>query len=464
MRIEELVMPTPFIMPKFDMDQENATVLTWMKQEGDQVEYDEPVLTVETDKVAIDVPAPASGILARITAQPGDVVPVTNVIAYILQPGESLSDIPAVGTTPSPSPKATTTMNRETSTQVRKETNNPNKGDIKATPVAERMAHSLGINLADISEQPKRIKKADVEEFIQGSKVPATPSARRRADELGLDLKLVPGSGPQRRVQEKDVEQYHQQIASQSPGLATLVPSAEQTNTTRQAKLIPLTGIRRTIAERMQASFQTIPHIAFTVEVDISRFENTRAGLNELAAQLEKNSISMTTLLVRLTAWVLQKHPLLNASLIDETIYQWRDINIGVATAIPEGLIVPVIHRADQKTVSEINEQLKDLSTRARTNKITLAEVKEGTFTISNLGMFGIQQFRAIINPPESAILAVGSVIRKPVVVDHDDSVEVRPMLAMTLSTDHRIADGVAAAEFLKDLTHAIEHPEVLIY
>lgn len=459
-------MPIAFIMPKFDMDQEKATVVAWLKQEGDQIEYDDPVLTVETDKVAIDVPAPASGILAQISAKPGDVVPVTTVIAYILKPGESLSDLPAQGQTPAASAEVSPAVEAEPVIPARMVIKKPDERGIKATPVAERMAQSLGIDLAEVPGQPERITKAHIEQYLQGGKVPATPAARRLAGELNIDLARVPASGPQGRVQAQDVEQYSLQAAVQPaiPVAPVPVQRADQMIGQRPAELVPLTGIRSTIADRMQASFQTAPHIALTVEVDLSQLESTRARLNEYAAHLGKSKVSVTALLVRLTAWALQRHPFLNASLVDQTIYMWQEINIGVATAIQGGLIVPVIRNASHKTVAEINDQIKDLSERARANKLTLEEVKEGTFTISNLGMFGIQQFRAIINPPESAILAVGSVVRKPVVIDDQDTVAVRPRMALTLSADHRVVDGVAAAEFLNDLVQAIEHPDILIY
>jgi pyruvate dehydrogenase E2 component (dihydrolipoamide acetyltransferase) len=214
----------------------------------------------------------------------------------------------------------------------------------------------------------------------------------------------------------------------------------------------------------MQASFHEAPHIALTVEVDVTQLEATRARMNDLAAQLGQPKISITALLVRMVAWALARNPYINASLLEDTIYLWKDVNIGVATAIEQGLIVPVLHRAHLRTVSEINEQLRDLTERARANRLSLQEVKDGTFTLSNLGMFGINQFRAIINPPESAILAVGKVVRKPVVLNDQDEVGVRPMMSMTLSADHRVIDGVVAARFLADLVQAIETPDLLLY
>jgi pyruvate dehydrogenase E2 component (dihydrolipoamide acetyltransferase) len=238
------------------------------------------------------------------------------------------------------------------------------------------------------------------------------------------------------------------------------IPAAEN----HEAEVIELSGIRQTIAERMQLSFQTIPHIALTIEVDVTALENMRLRLNQLAQKRGEEKISMTALLVRVTAWALERNPYVNASLVDRKIHLWKDINIGVATAIKNGLIVPVLHGANRQSVRQVADALQDLTTRAREGKLGLRDVQDGTFTISNLGMYGIKQFRAIINPPESAILAVGTVVRKPVVINENDEVAVRPMMSITLSADHRVIDGVVAAQFLQDLAQAIEMPEALLY
>jgi pyruvate dehydrogenase E2 component (dihydrolipoamide acetyltransferase) len=458
-------MPTPFIMPKFDMDQETATVVEWLKNEGDPVEIDEKVLVVETDKVAIDVPAPAGGTLSRISVEPGDVVPVTSVIAYILAEGESEADLPAQDDVPS-SPE----------TVEPKPEHQPESPatSIASTPVAKRMAQELGIDLVDVPTRNDRVTKSDVERFLadredSASKdkapiksrvpVPATPAARRLARELDLDLASVSGSGPRGRVQETDVRS----VAEKRPAGEELQPIRFE----RAAERQPLEGMRRTIAERMQTSFHTAPHIALTVEVDVSRLEGTRARMNallkETAPEEKVDKVTLTALLVRIVAWALARHPYVNASLIEEEIYLWKNVNVGVATAIDDGLIVPVIHHADRLSVGEINEQLVYLTNKARSGQLSLENVRGGTFTLSNLGMFGIKQFRAIINPPESAILAVGQVRREPVVVDQEDNVEVRPAMSLTLSADHRVIDGVAAARFLSDIVKAVEMPDLLL-
>jgi pyruvate dehydrogenase E2 component (dihydrolipoamide acetyltransferase) len=457
-----LAMPTPFIMPKFDMDQETATVIEWLKKEGDFVKYDEDVLVVETDKVAIEVPSPAEGILTMVLAKVGDVVPVAEVIAYILAEGETEADVIAG--------KGTTSA-EELPEQSEVESDLSPGNSLPATPVAARMARELDLNIAQVIPAGDRVTKADIERYLAqdsdltGSlpetipprvSVPATPAARRLARELNVDLASVVGSGPRNRVQALDVR-----------------ANAEKTPARlREAQQVALSGIKRTISERMQASFFTAPHIALSVEVDISQLEETRRQMNDLADTATTsrtdspgggNRISLTALLVRSVAYSLARHPYLNASLDEEIIYLWKEINIGVAIAIDGGLVVPVIHGANQLSVSQINGRLREMSGRARDGGLTMTDVHNGTFTLSNLGMFGIDHFRAIINPPESAILAVGQAVRKPVVINSQDDIGVRSMMMLTLSADHRLVDGVTAAKFLADLVRAIESPDLML-
>ncbi len=446
-------MPVPFIMPKFDMDQEKATIISWCKKEGDFVKFEESVLTVETEKVAIDVPAPATGTLAGILYKDGDEVPVTKVIAYILKEGESLGDLPNASLpTPPSKPQVAPVSQLVPAPQI---------ASVTATPIAIRMAKEEGVDLSKVPASGDRITREDVESYIASQKtagrvtVPATPAARRVARESGIPLETVAGSGPRGRVQSVDVLSAAKPVPAGSP--------TAQVNG-REAEIVPLTSIRRTIAERMQKSFQESPHIALTVEVDMKEAENVRKRFNMQAEKLGQPKITVTALMIKVVAWALVRNPYINASFNGDSISLWKDVNIGVATAVSQGLVVPVLKGADHLGVSEINMQLIALAERARENKLKLDDVQGGTFTISNLGMFGIRQFRAVINPPESAILAVGSVVRKPVVVDEQDRVEVRPMTSLTISADHRVIDGIVAARFLSDLVIGLESPSMLLY
>ncbi len=457
-------MAIPIIMPKFGMTQEEATVLRWLRQEGDTVEQGDPLLEVETDKVVMEVEAPASGLLGGILVQKGDVVPVTEVIAFILQPGEKVPDEHAAPVSATEEP------------QVR-----------RATPVAQRMAVEAGIDLNQVptSDPAGKIKRQDVENYlaqlatasvepsiapsvtVKGKKPRATPAARRVAREHGLDLAQLEGRGPRGRVQEADVvaaiRQMRPEIAP-PPGLAA-PPGAE---------VVPLQGMRRTIATRMKQSYQTAPHITLTVEADMSAAQALRHELNARAETVSAPRISFTAILVKVCAWALQRHRWVNASLRSGTgneaseeaihLHEWS--NVGVAVALDEGLIVPVVRQAERLGIAEIARQLQDLTDRARQGLLTPDDVSGGTFTITNLGMYGIEHFTAIINPPESAILAVGRIAKRAIVMEREagDEVVIRPMMHMTLSADHRVLDGAVAARFLQDVVEALEHPSLLLW
>lgn len=455
------------------MDQEKATIITWLKKEGDLIKLDETVLVVETEKVSIEVSAPATGTLVGMRFKAGDVVPIAQVIAYVLLSGETIKDLPADLT-----PAAQPAVLPAASVPVHQTDINPispppagaaQVATHSATPIAIRMAKELGLDLNQVPAAGERTTREDVERYIQSrdqtkttqgmniGKISATPAARRIARETGVPLESIAGSGPLGRIQAAD-------IVSASPAAAPEHPAVSANKSERPAQIIPLAGIRLKIAQRLQASFQESPHIALTVEADVTHLEVVRTHMNNIAMREKAGKISLTALLVKVVAWALERNPYINASLIDNQIYLWQDVNIGVATALEDGLIVPVIHQTNHLSVRQIANSLADLGARAREGRLALSDVQRGTFTISNLGMFGIQQFRAVINPPESAILAVGAVLRKPVVVDEQDTVAVRPIMTMTIAADHRVIDGVVAARFLADLVQGIEFPETLLY
>lgn len=438
-------MPTPFIMPKMDMDQETVKIIEWRKKEGDKVEKGEPVIVIETDKITSEVESPASGTLAGILYHENDDAPVTQVIAYILDKDETVENLPM-----RPQPEADSSVRTKESRTLKTET-----PSIQATPVAVRMAESEGVNLVNVPHQGEKITKSDLEAYLQSLEsvrtrvaVPATPAARRIAEESKIDLNKITGTGPRSRVQASDVEQFKGMSTSTKP----ISGEAQPVNT-----------MRKRIAERLTQSYQTTPHIYLSVEVDMSVAESSRGRMNELAAQDGLPEISITAYLVRMAAWALKRNPYLNASYHDGEISFWNEINIGIATALEDGLIVPVIHNVNTLSAGEINECLRNLTRKARAGDLTLDEIQGGTFTISNLGMYGIQSFTTIINPPQSAILAVGALTRRPIVVDEHDTIAVRPMMILTLAVDHRIIDGAVAARFLEDLVKALETPELVL-
>ncbi len=439
-------MAKPVIMPRFGMTQEEATIVKWLVKEGDRVEPDDPLAEVTTDKVNMEVPAPGEGILGGIRYAEGDTVPVTRVIAYILQEGE---------TPPEHDPELETRgAEAETIPPVAEPT------DVKASPLARKVAENEGVPLAEVagSGPDGWITRHDVESYLKdptrpavdaGDKLRATPAARRAAREQNLPLSSVQGSGPRDRIQEADVLASTGQTVGAPLFERPLVVSGEPV-------LIPLEGLRKTIADRMQASAQDAPHITFDVQSDMTRAIEFRNFANQRAPQELK--VSMTALLVKIVAASLRRHPGMNAYMRKDGILLLPNVNVGIAVAMEEGLIVPVIHDADLKSLYEIASELDDLSERARLGRLLPDDVAGGTFTISNLGMFGIDRFTAIINPPQVGILAVGKTEPR-FVPNVDGSPIARPMMTLTLSADHRALDGAQAARFLADVRDSINEP-----
>ena len=408
-------MATAVIMPKVDMVMETGTFVEWLKAEGDWVEKGEPLFVIMTDKASIEVEAPASGLLAGVTAKPDDVIPVSEVIAQILEPGEELPAVPVGG--------------------------EPERAAAAPEPV-----------------QAGYPDQTEVAAPVPGpGKVRATPVARRLASELGIDLTGVRGRGPRGRVHKADV------LEAAQDGVPTAVPAAAKVPlpAARRRAVVPLSGPRKIIAERMAYSASTAPHITLTLSVDMSEAVRLRSRLLAPVEERTGLRLSFTAILVRAVASTLPRHPYLNASLAGEEIILWEDVHVGVATAIEDTLIVPVIRQAGAKDLEQVMADLGGLVERARTKRLAPSEMTGSTFTISNLGMFGIESFTALINPPEAAILAVGRIVDRP--VDVEGQIELRPTMQLTLSADHRIVDGVTGARFLADLKAVLENPYLLI-
>jgi pyruvate dehydrogenase E2 component (dihydrolipoamide acetyltransferase) len=418
-------MATEVIMPKVDMVMDTGTFVEWLKEEGDHVEKGEPLFIILTDKANIEIEAPASGVLAGVGAQPGDEIPVTEVIAYILEPGEALpagagagpavAELPAgARATPEPEPVTPTVAPSE-----------PGEGRVRATPVA-----------------------------------------RRLAAELGIDLAQVPGRGPSGRVHKADVlafaERRQPEVSRAAVAAAPAVPALSvPLPDARRREVVPLAGPRRVIAERMAYSAFTAPHINLSLRVDMSEAARLRSRLLEPLLAKTGQRLSFTAILARAVAAVLPRHPYPNASLDGEEIILWDDVHLGIATSVDDYLIVPVIREAQEKSLEQIVVELADLTERARARRLAPAEMAGSTFTLSNLGMFGIESFTAIINPPESAILAVGQIVDTP--VDGGGEIVLRPMMSLTVCVDHRVVDGAAAARFLAELKGTLENPYLLI-
>ena len=419
-------MPATVIMPALELAQETGKVLKWLKSPGDSVRKGEPLVEIETDKVTVEVEAPASGVLGEVSAQPGDVVPVGKTIALIFGVGETAGPAPAAPVAPGA----------------------PEPGVVKASPLARRIAEQHGVDIAQVKTASGRVEKADVLAYVERQKgaggngaaariAAASPKARRLAAERGVDLRVVRGSGPDGAV------------------LAADVPAAAAAP--RTEVVAGVSNVWRIMAERMTASWTTAPHFYLVREVNASRLVTWR----ERASKLTGARITYTDLLVRLVAAALVQHPRVNVAWRDGAIVPNAEVNVGLAVAIDDGLVVPVLHRADTLSLAEIATRREDLVTRAQAGRLRPADIQAGGFTLSNLGMYGVDAFNAIVNPPQAAILAVGRMADRVLAVNGQPAVQ--PTMVLTLSCDHRALDGARAARFLGALADVIEEPLALL-
>lgn len=448
-------MAVDIIMPKLGLTMEEGTVVAWRKQDGEAITEGEVLLEVETDKATVEVPSPASGFLKLVVPAGGDPLPVGSLLAY-------LSDSDAAGggpdTATAVAPIHVVSVDRER---------------IRATPAARRAAREKGLDLSGITGTgPEgRIKERDVLSFesvrlqAQAAGKAASPLAKKAAQELGVDVSRVDGTGPAGRVVREDVLRAASTVAAPVQKPAVEKPPIQQTaagfDYVPASHRMKLSNMRATTAKRMSQSFQTAPHFALSVEVDMSESARMRQKLIDSVAKSTGKRLTFTAILVRCAGQVLRQRPEVNASYLDGAIERWDEVNVGVAMALEQGLMVPVIRNVDRKSLAEISTALSELEMRSKEMKFRPDDLSGGTFTISNLGMFGISEFTAIINPPESAILAVGQIEDRPVV--RDGSVVVRPIMKLTLSIDHRALDGATAAAFLRDFKETMENPYLLV-
>jgi len=402
------------IMPTLGLDMEAAVIQRWLKAEGDQVTKDEPLVVVETDKATTEITSPATGVLRRILQPEGASVPVTHTIAMIetAEPGEDETEPPSA----------------------------PN-GREEAASVA-----------------PSRTAVEPRAPSVAGAIVRASPAARKLARDLGVDLSQVKGSGPGGRIQGEDVRRFAEARGAEL--------AREPEARTPQAgglpgKLVPLGRKRRITAERMSLSERTVARLTMNMEVDATEMVSLRG---RLLAHYESRfgiRLSFNDILVKAAATALADHPYLNARWTDDGILLVESINVGVAVAVEDGLVVPVIRDADRKRLPEISAELSRLVSRAREDRLSMEEITGGTFTITNLGMYGVESFTPIVNPPETAILGVGAIVERP--VGRDGQIVLRPMMTLSLSFDHRIVDGAPAAQFLQRVKQLLEEPYLLL-
>ncbi len=440
-------------MPALEMAQETGKLVRWFKRDGDAVIKGEPIMEIETDKVTVEIEASASGVLGGTRAREGDTVPVGQTIAWILAPGESLPAGASVA--------ESTATGRSRGGDGSAPSMSSRVSDVNVSPVARRIAEEHGIDVSLVKPNGGRVEKADVLAYLQDRPqgpqaetmaravragatlpsrlIPASPKARRLAAERGINLATLRGFGPGGAV------------------LAADVPVALAESAASAGEVENIGTVWRVMAERMTVSWTSVPHFYLMREVLANGMAEMRARITSAIEKRTGVKPTYTDLLVKSVAVALRDHPRLNASWADGDIQLNREINIGIATAIEDGLIVPIIHNADIATLSEIAVKRTDLVARANASKLRPADIAGGTFTITNLGMYHVDAFNAIVNAPQAAILAVGRIADRVVPVDGQPA--VRPMMILTLSCDHRVVDGARAAKFLDDLANLIEEP-----
>ncbi|MFI7190842.1 dihydrolipoamide acetyltransferase family protein [Nocardia nova] len=432
-------------MPRLSDTMEDGVVANWLKQVGDTVTRGEVLAEIETDKALMELEAYDDGVLEHIIAAPGTRVPIGEPIA-ILGDGS--------GTAAAPAPSSAPVPQTETASARQSIEQQPEPADIASE--RRQTAPQPGPVPADAA--PAGSVASSASDAVRRK---SSPLARKIAQELGVDVTTVTGTGPGGRITRLDVENAHAAIAS-TTAQATAAPERTEPGTsvtpaTGDYDEIPLTTVQRVSATRLTESKQQAPHIYLTSAIDVTELLAFRARINESLADTGAGKVSVNDLLVKGVATALRANPAVNVSFAGDTLRRHHGIHLGVAVATPAGLLVPVIRDADRKPVSAIAAETRDKAERARDRKLRAEEMTGGTFTISNLGMYGIEHFTAVINPPEAAILAIGAATDE-LRLDGDEVVS-RKILRVTMSADHRAIDGAVAAQFLAQLKELIEHP-----
>ena len=433
-------MASQIVMPKMSETMEEGVVVKWLKREGDRVASGDALAEIETDKAVLELEATTAGVLRKILAQEDSKVPVGQLLAVIGAADEDVSSL--IGRSSSPSPMTI------------------------AASVTSAAPPSAVTPSAGETARPEPITR---------ERIDASPLARRMAEEAGIDIAQVPGTGPGGRVVKRDIEAFLAQLRSQplqpSAAPVTAPAAAVEVGPTGSGTARPdrsagvdhtereLSMMRKTIARRMALSKTTAPHFYLTTEIDMERAITMRQSLNELAADEAK--ISFNDMILKAVANALRQFPQMNVSYADDKIRLHQRVHLSMAVALDDGLITPVIRDCDRKSLGEIAREAKELTMRARARRLKPEDYTGGTFSVSNLGMFDVEEFAAIINPPEAAILAVGTIKQQPVVVDGQLSIGHR--MKVTLSGDHRAVDGATGAQFLQIVKRLLEQPLTLM-
>jgi pyruvate dehydrogenase E2 component (dihydrolipoamide acetyltransferase) len=441
-------------MPKLSPTMEEGQISRWLKNEGDKVSMGEPLAEIDTDKATMEMQALSSGVLRKILIKAGESAPLGQMIAVIGEPDEDISSFLGQATSGAQAQAASPAPAKE----EKAETSTEQKPSEAATKTATPSGN--GAQAASASNAPTN------------DRLIVSPLAARMAAEAGIDLRSLTGSGPGGRIVKRDIEEA---MSAGQPAADAGTQQSPQRHLravqpgSQPAEQPPLEGaspyrdeptsvMRQTIARRLVTSIGPVPHFFLTTEIEMDRVVEMRRSVNELDAELK---ISINDVIIKVAAAALIQHPQVNASFQDRNIRYYERADIGVAVAIEDGLITPIVRSADQKSLSQIAGEVRELAERARSRKLLPEEYTGATFSISNLGMLGIDEFTAVINPPEAAILAVGAVTPKAVV--RDGQVVVRQMMRVTMSCDHRVIDGATGARFLQTFKRTLENPLLMI-
>ena len=461
-------MAVEVIMPKAGSEMEEGEIVQWFKNEGDHVEEGEVLLEIVTDKVNMEVEAEATGTLLKILAQAGDVVPVVQTIAWIGEPGEK---IPGASESGEVAPAETIIEKKVDYTPV-KEVEKVDYSGLRATPAARAYARKKGIDLSKVKGSgPKgRIHKDDVLDYKLNSKVKISPLAERIAKIEGINTESIVGTGPNGKIMKADIMAVlhgapkveaapKAEVAPKAPK----APKAPNENQWGVVETVPMSPMRKVISKRMSESYFSAPTFVVNVEVDMTELLALRKKVVDAIIEETGKKATVTDFISLAVIKSLMKHPYVNASLSsdEKEMYLHHYVNLSIAVGMDSGLVVPVIKGADKMSLKELVVASKEITTKALNGKLKPDEMADSTFTISNLGMYGVKSFVPIINQPNTAILGVSATVQKPVV--YNGEVTVRPIMTLTLTADHRVVDGLEGAKFMKTLKEAIENPLSLL-
>ena len=454
-------MATSIVMPQLGYDMREGTIVRWLKEEGEDVTRGEIIAEIETDKAVVEFSPTTGGVLRRIVAGAGDIVPVGQLIAVIGDADEALPDELAAPTSPvAAAEEAPATPASVPTPPVAESPPAVPEGEVRASPIARRLAREKGVDLANLtgSGPGGRIVEADVLAAAAVLSAPggvlASPLARRLAREGGIDLSSLTGSGPGGRIVEADVL-----AVSAAPAAETPAPAPAEAAAAPAGDQVQLSRMRQTIARVTSDSKREAPHFYVAADIDMSKAMDLRRDIND---QVDPDSrVSVNDLIVKASALAIGRHPKFNSFFRDDYLQMNPSINVGIAIALESGLIVPGIPGCEGKTLAEIAVASRDLAARATGGTLRAEEYTGTTYSVSNLGMFAVDSFTAIIYPPHAAILAVGAVKEQPVV--RSGEITIAQIMKATLSVDHRVADGAEAAQFLSEIKRLLENPVSLL-